>query len=78
MENIHTRSISVQRQFAAFDDFWNATRTATSIHRAIEQLDSDEVAAVKANLSRRFGVKRGKPVVCEARANAVSGHVVRR
>ena len=40
MENIHTRSISVQRQFAAFDDFWNATRMATSIHRAIEQLAS--------------------------------------
>jgi SAM-dependent methyltransferase len=75
LDAVETREISVQRTFAAFDDYWTTSLLAASVRPVIATMTSDEVALLRSRVEARLPADSAGRVRCSARANAVKGRV---
>lgn len=75
LEMIETRQIEVQRTFASFDDFWDATTAMGSTRPALAALPPSELEAMKTRLRARLPADGQGRITYGARANAIKGRV---
>ena len=75
LEAVETREITVQRTFAAFDEFWTTSLLAASVRPEIATMTSDEVALLRSRVEARLPVDSAGRIRCSARANAIKGRV---
>jgi len=72
LRDVETRTITVQRAFADFDDYWRSAASSQALRTAAEVLTAEQQATLKANVRQRLGGGDG-PVTVTARATAVKG-----
>lgn len=70
-EDVQTRTISVQRSFAGFDEYWQTGVLGPSVVTGMGKLGPDELQLFKEAV--RQEVDSGGPIVVTARAHAVKG-----
>lgn len=57
LDAVETKRIDVQRSFASFDDYWDASTTSASIAAAIKALTPAQIAELKSRVRDRLGGK---------------------
>ena len=72
LDNVDTKIIDVERNFASFDDYWAACIGSSSIGTLVKSLSSDELARVQNGVRERLAKNGGR---FTARANAAKGKV---
>ncbi|ARN19027.1 class I SAM-dependent methyltransferase [Piscinibacter gummiphilus] len=72
LRDVETRSITVQRTFDSFDDYWHSAASSQALRTAAEVLTAEQQATLKANVRLRLQADGG-PVTVTARATAVRG-----
>jgi SAM-dependent methyltransferase len=75
LHDVDTREISVQRTFAAFEEYWAVVLRGPSVAPKLAAMSPDELARLKARMRERLQPDTAGRVVCGARANAVKGRV---
>lgn len=75
LERIETRTITVRRTFANFDEFWQLNAAAGPIQATLKQLTPDVAAALEARVRASVAPDGPAPLSFDARANAVKGFV---
>ena len=75
LEAIETRQIEVQRTFADFADFWDATTAMGSTRPALAALPPGELEALKSRVRARLPADGCGRITYGARANAIKGRV---
>jgi SAM-dependent methyltransferase len=75
LEFIETRTITVQRTFANFDDYWTTILGGPNVGPILKALTSEEEAILKARLHKRLPVAASGSISYNAWANAVKGRV---
>lgn len=75
LRDIRTHTITVERRFADFDDFWRTAETATTMVQALNKVAPEVIEAVKEKLRQRLPADAQGQVSYTARANAVAGRV---
>jgi ubiquinone/menaquinone biosynthesis C-methylase UbiE len=75
LEAVETREITIQRTFAAFDDYWTTSLLAASVRPVIATMTSDEVALLRSRVEAQLPVDSAGRIRCSARANAIKGRV---
>jgi ubiquinone/menaquinone biosynthesis C-methylase UbiE len=75
LDAVETREISVERTYAAFDDYWMPSLFAASVRPVIATMTSDDVALLKSRVEARLPVDPTGRIRCSARANAIKGCV---
>lgn len=76
LDAVDSRVITVEREFADFDEFWSTALLAPTMAHALETMAADVLAGVKDRVRARIRTVGGK-VVHWGRANAVKGVVPR-
>lgn len=74
-EAVETREITVQRNFADFEDFWSTTTMSSSIRPALASMASGDIDQLKARVRARLPADDTGHIVYPARANAIKGRV---
>ncbi len=74
LNDIETRTITVQRTFADFDDYWTTILDGPSVGPTLKALASETHALLKARMQARL-LSDAAPITCSAWANAVKGRV---
>lgn len=74
LEAIETRTITVQRVFASFDEFW-AINTATNLKGTLAELDVGTVGRLKERIQSYLPADADGRITYGARANAIKGRV---
>jgi ubiquinone/menaquinone biosynthesis C-methylase UbiE len=74
LEAVETRTITVQRVFSSFDEFW-AINTATNLKGTLAELDAVTVRRLKDRIQSRLLADADGRVTYGARANAIKGKV---
>lgn len=77
LEAIETRTITVRRTFADFDDFWRINASASTVATAIAAMKPGDAEILKARVRERLVQDREGRVGYDSRANAVKGRVPR-
>jgi SAM-dependent methyltransferase len=72
LEAVETYSITVQRIFASFDEFWTIN-TATNLKGMLAELDSATVGRLKAGIQLCLPADADGRITYGARANAIKG-----
>ena len=72
---VETREITVQRQFADFEDFWASTTGMGNQKATLAQMTPADVEAMKARLRAALPADASGRVTHTARANAIRGIV---
>lgn len=72
---IETRTITVHRKFADFEDFWSTVLGAPSVGPTLAAMASDDLAVLKAQLRARLPAEADGSIIHGAHANAVKGRV---
>ena len=75
IEAIETRSITVQRTFADFDEFWTISRMGSSVGPVIGGLAPGTSAGFKERVRARLPTDASGRIACTASANAVKGRL---
>lgn len=76
LEAVETRTITIERTFANFEDFWNTSTALGSLRPVFEAMTPDELAALKARVRARLpAADTAGRITYSARANAVKGRV---
>jgi SAM-dependent methyltransferase len=75
VSEVETRTITVQRTFADFDDFWTTIQLGPSVSRSLPAAGSEVSAALQARMRERLSAAPDGSITYEARANAVRGRV---
>lgn len=75
LEQVSLRSITVERRFASFDEYWNASAGGQGFRQAFAAMAPEELAAFKARVKQRLTIDASGAVIGEGRANAVKGRV---
>jgi ubiquinone/menaquinone biosynthesis C-methylase UbiE len=75
LEAVETRTITVQRTFADFDDFWMAKVRAPTIAPTVAAMGSGEIATLKRRLRVRLPADAAGRITYGARAHAIKGRV---
>ena len=73
LQEVRSRAIEVEREFASFDDWWSSIRAASQLAAALDKLTAPELARLQAALRDRLRPGTDGRVRCRARANAVAG-----
>ena len=76
LENVESRVITVEREFATFDEFWTTALLAPTMSYALETMAPDVVAGVKERVRAKVRTE-GDRVTHWGRANAAKGFVPR-
>jgi SAM-dependent methyltransferase len=77
LEAIETRSISVQRTFADFEEYWTAILGGPSVAPKLGVMASEELAQLKGRMRARLPADEAGRITYGAWANAVKGRVSR-
>jgi SAM-dependent methyltransferase len=75
LDEVEAREITVQRTFGDFEDFWNTSLKGSNVGRTVAALPSDKFGLLKKRVQARLIADAEGRIVCNARANAVKGHV---
>ncbi len=75
LDAVETREISVQRTFAAFDNFWTTTLLGSSVGPTIAAMAPGDVEPLKMRVRARLPADETGRITYGARANAVKGRV---
>jgi SAM-dependent methyltransferase len=75
LQAVETRTITVERGFANFEEFWAANTATQRTRDALAALPPGEAEALKARLRQRLPAAADGRIVYAARANAVRGRV---
>ena len=73
LEAIETHTITVQRTFENFADFWQATTGTGVIKPMVAVMDAASLAQLQANVRTRLPAGAHGRITYESRANAVKG-----
>src|SRR5258707_1305055 len=72
---IESRTISVQRSFTDFDDYWGASTLGPSVAAALTSMTPAEIDQFKSRVRANLKVGGAGPLTFSARANAIKGRV---
>jgi SAM-dependent methyltransferase len=72
---VETQTITVQRTFISFDDYWTTIFLAASVGPTLAAMTRDESALLKARMRERLAADADGRITYRARANAVKGRV---
>jgi ubiquinone/menaquinone biosynthesis C-methylase UbiE len=75
LDSVQTQEITVQRNYADFDDYWKSVRGGPSVGPKLEAMAPANFALLKARVHARLSVDASGRISCSARANAVKGLV---
>ena len=75
LEGVETRSITVERTFASFDEVWETSLFSASIGAKIRAMAPADAQALKERLRARLPADASGRITYSARANAVKGRV---
>lgn len=75
LEVVETRTITVQRSFDDFDDYWVTVLGGPSVAPTLAAMTSEEIAFLKARMRARLPVDANGRITYNAWANAVKGCV---
>ena len=73
LDNIATRSITVERDFDSFDEWWSSVRGASSLASALDRLTPADAERLKDILRERLPAQADGHVRYSAWANAIVG-----
>jgi ubiquinone/menaquinone biosynthesis C-methylase UbiE len=73
--DLETRSISVERSYASFDELWAILLAGPSAGQALAQMSDAARSSVRDLLRQRLQTVGGGPITLQARANAIRGTV---
>lgn len=73
LQAVQQREIVVTRTFADFDEYWSTSLASATLAPVIAQLGSRDAATLKERVRIRLHGERGRPMVCQALANAIYG-----
>lgn len=76
LQDVEAREITVSRVFESFDEYWTTSLTGAT-GKVIAALDDAARTALRQRVQARFPARTDGRFVCEARANAVKGRVMR-
>jgi len=74
-EGVATKTITVQRTFADFDDYWTTIHGGPSVARALKGMTPSLRDQLSARLRAVLPTSTSGAITCAARANAVLGRV---
>jgi ubiquinone/menaquinone biosynthesis C-methylase UbiE len=72
---IESRTISVQRSFTDFDDYWGVSTLGPSVAAALTSMTPAEIDQFKSRVRANLKVDGAGPLTFSARANAIKGRV---
>lgn len=75
LEAVETREIAAQRSFRDFEDFWSCSTAMGTMRSMLAEMPAGDLEGLKARVRGRLAVDAAGRVTCEARANAIKGHV---
>jgi SAM-dependent methyltransferase len=75
VSEVETRTITVERTFTDFDDFWATIQLGPSVSRSLPAAGSDVNAALQARMRQRLSAAADGTITYAAVANAVRGRV---
>jgi ubiquinone/menaquinone biosynthesis C-methylase UbiE len=75
IEATELQTITVQRIFLSFDEFWSTTTLAASLQPTLATMTSDAIERLKAQVRQRLPADALGHIVYSARANAITGRV---
>jgi SAM-dependent methyltransferase len=75
LDAVETRTITVQRTFADFDDYWTTIFGGPSVGPALTAMASSDLARLKARMRARLPADATGRITHSARANAIKGRV---
>jgi hypothetical protein len=75
IETIETRTITVQRTFAGFDDFWTTSTLSGSIKPTVAALSPGDLETVKSRVRAKLPADAAGRISYSGFANAVKGRV---
>lgn len=75
LTRVETREITVRREFASFETFWNTIMLASIIRAAVESMAAADIEVLKQRVQTRLAVIGAGRVAYTAKANAVKGIV---
>jgi SAM-dependent methyltransferase len=73
LTDVETREITVQRNFANFDDYWTTIQGGPSVSKGLKTMSADEGERLKEHMRALVSAKSDGRITCNARANAVKG-----
>jgi ubiquinone/menaquinone biosynthesis C-methylase UbiE len=75
IEATELQTITVQRIFVSFEEFWTITTLAASLQPTLATMTPDAIERLKAQVRLRLPADAAGHVVYSARANAITGRV---
>ena len=75
LESVETHTISVQRTFENFDDYWTTILGGPSVRPALAAMSSETLDLLKARMQARLSSDASGRITYSAWANAVKGRV---
>jgi len=76
IKDVETRSITVQRTFENFEDYWSVSSTrGSSANTALTGLGPEKIAELKERLRKKFPPDSAGRIAYGATANAVKGYL---
>lgn len=75
IEATELRTITVQRMFVSFEEFWATTTLAASLQPTLATMTPDATERLRAQVRLRLSTDAAGHVVYPARANAITGRV---
>ena len=73
LQDVRTRVIEVDREFASFDEWWSSIRGASSLAGALDRLTVPETIQLQEAVRDKLRPGQDGSIRCRARANAVVG-----
>jgi hypothetical protein len=73
LRGIDTRTITVQRTYADFDDYWTTIRRGPSVSAKLAAMTSTDLSELETRMRRRLPADAAGRITCTAWANAVRG-----
>jgi SAM-dependent methyltransferase len=75
LDAVETREITVERTFAAFEDYWMTILGGPSVSSKLAAMASEDLALLEARMRALLPADAAGRITCSARANAVKGRV---
>jgi ubiquinone/menaquinone biosynthesis C-methylase UbiE len=75
LSHLQTRTISVERSFAGFEEFWGILLAGPSAGQALGAMSGEDRSRFAGLLRGRLQPSGGGPITLQARANAIRGTV---
>lgn len=75
LTEIESRTITVSRNYASFEDFWNIWTANPGLHAVIDKMTIAAAEQFKSGVRSRLPANAVGAVTCQATANAIKGRV---